>query len=478
MDRLRVGYIGVAYSSYFAEEHDQYGRAIRGLTALGEELGFDLVAIPYGLTDMALTEQAARELRDAHIDFLLLQTAACSLGEQVIVLRDVAPRLGLWATPDPAQEGDIQLHSFVSTSHYGSILKRYLRHEERPFKWFYGHVEDPTFRRRFAVTVRALSAIKRMANAKIGWVGGLSPGFYNMQFDEGKLRSRLGLRVGAHELGEVVAMAQQMDARAAASVGGELRLVAREVATSGEALDKGARLYLALKQLAAEQGYDALAVECWPKFQALYGIAPCMAYSWLGSEDGMAVACEGDVMGAASMLLLNSLTGAAGSATLLDLAAIDPASETVLMWHCGVTPRHWANADGIAWEDHRTLGRKSPTRYGVAGNLVFAPQPTTMTYIGDNVERLLVVTSDVVERDVQGFEGTRGWFGRFRLNGAPIGLQDLVNTLLVRGHEHHYAVGQGDVGDELLEVAAWLRLRTLEPVPYRDYLQVEGVNVA
>jgi len=177
------------------------------------------------------------------------------------------------------------------------------------------------------------------------------------------------------------------------------------------------------------------------------------------------------------MLLLNLLTGASGSSTLLDLAAIDPATGTALMWHCGVTPRHWANQDGVRWEDHRTLGRKSTTRYGVAANLVFAPQPTTITYIGDNVERLLVVTSDVVERETPGFEGTRGWFSRFRLNGEPITLEDLVNTLLVRGHEHHFAVGQGDVGNELLEVAAWLRLRTLDPVPYRDYLQVEGVNV-
>ena len=63
MQRLRVGYVGVAYSSYFAEEHDQYGRAVRGLEELSRELDFELVAIPYGLTDMALTEQAAAELR-------------------------------------------------------------------------------------------------------------------------------------------------------------------------------------------------------------------------------------------------------------------------------------------------------------------------------------------------------------------------------------------------------------------------------
>lgn len=53
---------------------------------------------------------------------------------------------------------------------------------------------------------------------------------------------------------------------------------------------------------------------------------------------------------------------------------------------------------------------------------------------------------------------------------------DLVNTLTVRGHEHHYAVGQGDVTNELLELAAWLKMRTIDKIPMRDYVQIEGVN--
>ena len=44
------------------------------------------------------------------------------------------------------------------------------------------------------------------------------------------------------------------------------------------------------------------------------------------------------------------------------------------MWHCGVSPRHFANEDGIKWVDHTTLGRKTEKKYGVAGDQVFAPQ--------------------------------------------------------------------------------------------------------
>ena len=474
--KLRVGYVGVAFTTYYAVEHNQYKRAIAGLEKLSQELDFEFVPIRHGLTDMEMTEAAARELREKEVDFLLLQTATCAAGEQILTLSKVAPYLGIWATPDPFSAGDIQLHSFVSMQQFASILMRYVKEQETPHKWFYGNVEEERFQRRFGVTIRVLTALKKMANAKIGSVGGLSPGFYNMTLDERKLHARFGTRVGEHELAEVVEIAKNVDPKAVRSVVGDMAGGATEVLVSDDRMEKGGRVYLALKELADRNGYDALAVQCWSKFQELYGVAPCMSYGWLGSEDGLAVACEGDVPGAVSMLLLNYLTNKAGSSTLLDLAAIDPDSNTVLMWHCGVSPRHFANDAGIKWVDHTTLGRKSNISFGVAGDQIFAPQDTTITYVGDDAERLLVLGSRIIEREEPGFDGTRGWFAQFELNQEKIDMWDLVNTLAVRGQEHHFAVGQGNVTSELLEIAAWRKMKTVDRVPYKDYLQVEGVN--
>lgn len=479
MSKLRVGYAGVAISSYFAQEENQYERAINGLEALSEAWDFELVPIREGLLDAQMAEDAARRLRAAEIDFLLLQNAACSMGEQLVPLSKVAPRMGLWATPDPRQEGEIRIHSVVSMSQYASILKRYLRHYDVPFKWFYGHVEEERFRHRLGITIRALKAIKALSQARVGWVGGLSPGFYDMIFDERKLEHRLeGARVFPHDMAEIVSLAKEVGQDEALAIAGDATAAASEVKVTSEAMMRVSRVYLALKELAARHNYSALAVECWPKMQAMYGVAPCMAYSWLGSEDGMAVSCEGDVMGALSMQLLNELTQAPGSSTLLDMTALDPETGAMLMWHCGVSPRHFANEDGIRWVNHVTLGRKADDGpYGVAGDQVFAAQETTVTYIGDSGDTLLVLRSQIEEREASGFDGTRGWFSRFELNQESVDLWDLINTLTVRGHEHHYAVGQGDVTNELLEIAAWLRMRLIERVPYRDYLQLEGVNV-
>ena len=474
--RLKVAYVGVAFGTYYADEHNQYGRAIGGLQRLADEMDFDLVAIDSGVPDMETALEVAARLSAERVDFLMLQTAACASGELLEPLAEVAPRLGIWATPEPVLEGSIQLHSLVSANHYASIIRRYLRDRKIPYKWFFGHIDEPDTERRLRVTIRALQGIKTMASARIGWIGGISPGFYNMQFDEDSLQSRFGATIGTHSITDVVDIARAIDPHSAGSVVRAATDLATEVTASELGMDRNARVYLALGELIRREGYDALAVQCWPTFQEEYHMAPCMSYSLLGSEDGFAVSCEGDVPGAVTMLLMNAMSPTFGSSTLLDLTALDQSSDAALFWHCGVTPRHFGGDNGIRWVEHVTLGRKTDVSYGVSGDLMFAPQKTTIAYTGDEFTEMFIATADVVDTGKAGFHGTRGWFTNFRLNGEPIELDDLVNTAVVQGHEHHYAVAQGDLSSELAEVAAWLGMRTTRPVPLRDYLQIDGLN--
>ena len=474
--RLRVGYVGAAFGTYYADEHDQYGRAVGGLRRLADEMDFDLIAVDTGVQEVEQARQAAARMSSERVDFLLIQAAACASGELLEPLAGAAPRIGLWATPEPVLEGSIQLHSLVSVNHYASIIRRYLRDRRIPFKWFLGHIDEPDMDRRLRVTIRALQGIKTMASARIGWIGGVSPGFYNMLFDEAKLEERFGTRIGRHSIAEVVALARAVDERSADSVVQTAADLAVEVTAPRIGMDRNARIYLAFKRLIESEGYDALAVQCWPTFQDDFQAAPCMAYSLLGSEDGLAVSCEGDVPGAVSMLLMNSMSPIHGSSTLLDLTALDHEADAALLWHCGVTPRHFGGDNGIRWVDHVTLGRKSDVRYGVSGDLRFAPQQTTIAYTGDDFSEMFIAAAEVVETGRAGFDGTRGWFSKFRLAGEPIEMLDLVNTLVVGGHEHHYAVAQGDLSSELSEVAAWLGMRTTRPLPMRDHLQIDGLN--
>ncbi len=478
--KLRVGFVGLSLNAYFAEKYRYRERSIEGLEQLAQQWDFELIAIADKLASEADSIRVANELRDKQIDFLLIQNSSISVGDQLLPLVDVAPRIGLWSLPDPTLEGDVQIHSLVALNEHASILKRYLRHKAIPFKWFYDHADTEMFQTRFEVTVRALTAIKNFELGRVGWIGGVSPGFFNMQVDPRKLHERLGIRVGEHEMGELVRRAEGYDEPVVAQIASEMRGGATEVTVRSEAaFNRVARIYLALKDMSVEYGYDALSMQCWSKIQDLYKVVPCMAYSWLGSEDGIAVACEGDLQGALSMYLLNLLSESTQSSTLLDLAALDPQTNYMMMFHCGVTPRHFSNQDGIKWVDHTTLGRNTDVEpVGVAGDHIFAPQEaTTISYLGDDGSSLLVLRSSIIEHNLKGFDGTRGWFNQFELNKESIDIWDLINTLTVRGHEHHFAVGIGDVTDALMEFAAWKNLRLIEKVPYANYLQLEGVNV-
>jgi L-fucose isomerase-like protein len=476
--RLRVGYVGVSITPYFAEKYRIRETAVAALRGLSETLGFDLVAIERPIHSEAEAEAAAREIRAAGVDFLLIQNAACSMGAQLYPFVDAAPRLGLWSVPDPAQDGEVQLHSLVSMSHYASLLKSYFKDRTVPFKWFHGPPEADKFHVRFALTVRALTAAKNLARTRVGWIGGVSPGFVGMLPDEAGLRSRLGITVEPMDLPAIVARAEAMESGRVERAAAEIRGAATRVALADPAsFERVTRFYLALLDTKEEMEFDAMAVQCWSTIQQLYNIAPCMAYSWLGSDHDFPVSCEGDVLGAVSMHMLNLVSGRKGSATLLDLASLDPGRQAMQMWHCGVTPRHFANEDGIAWVDHVTLGRNgSDGPYGVAGDQVFAPQPVTIAYVNEHGDRLLVIGSEIVDHPSKGYEGTRGWVSKLTMNGTPIDLWDLVNTLTVKGVQHHFAMGQGELTGELMELAAWTGMRLVEPIPYADHLQLDGVN--
>ena len=433
----------------------------------------EIICYPETIFEKHQAISAANFLKNK-IDFLLIQTSSCSAGDQLYPLCEITKNIGLWAVPDPQKEGGVRLHSLVSTTHFLGIIKKNLKQKKIKTKWFYNFANTKEFQNKFLITLRSLIATKKIHQSKIGWIGGISPGFDNMMIDKNELNKNIGVTVEELTIKDIVNIAEKFDQEKINNEIQKIKNAASSISVSDEnSFNKVTRVYFALKKVKEENNWDALAVQCWSDFQNLYGIAPCMAYSWMGSEDGIAVSCEGDVQGACSMLLLNYLSGLEQSSTLLDLATFDEKSDAILMWHCGVTPRHFANKDGIKWVDHSTLGRKTSESYGVAGDQVFAPQETTTTYLSNNGKQILVLNSTIFEHTNKGFDGTRGWFNEIYLNKNKISSKELVNIINIIGHEHHFAVGQGNFSSELIEFASWNSISLVKNIPMVDYLRPE-----
>ncbi len=467
---LKIGYVATAISPYYAEEQKVRKKSEEQLKKILSNFEVDLICFNKTVFSKEDSEEAEKFF-SKKIDFLLLQTSSCSAGEQLYPLCNITDKMGIWAVPDIEKEGDVKLHSLVSTSHYLGIIKKILYHKKIKTKWFYNYADTKEFKNKFIITVRSLSAQKKLHQSKIGLVGGISPGFDNMIVDKEKIKNKVGTIIEDATIKELVDKAKNFEQSKIDDEIKKIKNVASKIEVSDEdAFNRVTRVYFALKQMREQNNWDSLAVQCWSQFQELYNIAPCMAYGWLGSEDGIAVSCEGDVQGSLSMLLLNYISNTKKSSTLLDLATFDTDADAVLMWHCGVSPRHFANDDGIKWVDHSTLGRKTEKKYGIAGDQVFRPQSSTTTYLGNNAERILILNSEIFNHTNKGYDGTRGWFRETKLNRKQISAQNLINTLNMIGHEHHYAVGHGDYSKELLEFSAWNELKLVDEIPLVDYI--------
>ena len=467
---LKIGFVGTAISPYYAEEQEVRKNSEVHLKKILEN--FDVELISFHKTIFSKDDSVeAENLLKNKVDFLLIQTSSCSSGEQLYPLCNISSKIGVWAVPDIEKEGGVKLHSLVSTSHYLGIIKKTLSKRKIKTKWFYNYADTDEFKNKFLITVKSLIAQKKLKQSRIGLIGGISPGFDNMIVDNDKIKQNIGTIIDEATILELVDKAKNFKQSIIDEEIKKIKNAATDITVSDDdSFNKVTRVYFALKQMREENNWDSLAVQCWSQFQELYGIAPCMAYGWMGSEDGIAVSCEGDVQGAISMLLLNYISNTEKSSTLLDLATFDREADAVLMWHCGVSPRHFANEDGIKWVDHSTLGRKTEKKYGVAGDQVFQAQSSTTTYLGNNAERLLVLNSEIFNHTNKGYDGTRGWFKETKLNRLNISSENLINTLNMIGHEHHYAVGQGNHSKELLEFAAWNDLKLIDEIPLVDYI--------
>ena len=472
MEKLHVGLAGAVHPNMPGDDTGLYANVVERMKALGASLRFDLSVFPEPLR----TEEDGRRARDfmdgERVDLTLLFNASLPFGRVILPLARVRSRLGIWSVPEPTRSGVLQLNSFCGANMLGSIVGNYLRHHRIPFKWFYGLPDSDLFQERFRVTLRALSAVKRLATARIAQIGGLANGFENMYFDERVLERRFGTYLQTrYTVEEIVERAKRYTDR---DVAAEVRAIRGEGswdenAVRSEHMERSARVSLALRDFCRENGYDALALSCWSRFQEVYGVAVCAAMSRLNQE-GIVVPCEGDVTSAVMMLAMNAMDG--GPAALNDLVAFDEEDATLNLWHCGVAPRCWADGSGVVWDNHFNIGRYDGERWdgdGVVARMTFRPGPVTIAAVNDAFDNLLILTGEVVAK--KGYAGSSGWVGGLRLSGEPVDIRTLMNTIMVERVNHHYPTASGDLTQELNELASWTGVRVLDAVPYRQYMQ-------
>ena len=482
--KLNIALVGTSQHSFPGKKEVQFARSVREMTELSQTLGFHLWVYDKQVITPEDAEAAAKAVKASGADFLLLQCVSYSSGYLAPIFAKIpGVRLGLWAIEETmdgvnlSEDGVVPLNSFCSINMYAGIIGHYVD-SALPFKWFFGNRGHALFDGRFAVTVRALTALKNMNASRTALIGGIAPGFNDLYFDERTLLRRFdGLRYERlHEIREITGRAKSFSAH---EVEGELQKLKAQTKGANPAalpmLETSARVYLAFREFLEKNDYDALAVSCWPHFQQTFE-KPFSVCSVVGqlNDDGIITACEGDTLSAISMLMLHYLTN--DTTMLMDLSAFDERDETVMMWHCGPAASCFANRDGYTISGNysgapHTEGQP-PTCCGVARDMVFGARDVTVARLTGEVDKLLLAGGTFIDNGKKSFYGSRGWMGNLTLGREPISARDLVNTVLVKKFQHHFPIVGGDVSREVMELCAWLGLKLVEKTGYQDYLQL------
>ena len=224
-----------------------------------------------------------------------------------------------------------------------------LRRLNVPFTYVINsRVDGPEFERGFKGWLGAAAAANAVRNARIGQINPRPAGFWTVMVNEGELLERWGVQVVPTSLIEIGQRAEAL----IAENGEPLRAVAAGYRERVDMSDvdeasglKLAALELAIQEWAERQQLDGVAIQCWDALQDMLGICSCFVDSELTGKY-LPVACETDIHGALTELMLQAAAGYTTPVFFADLTVRHPYDDNIeLLWHCGPFPAELARAN-------------------------------------------------------------------------------------------------------------------------------------
>ena len=444
METMKIGYIAISKASWMTPKIDAIAkRTFENLQTLPAEILYHGVTTTEG-------EAAARaeEFARAGVDAVVMHFVTFPVGATIPA---AATRLDvpfvLLANPEEPGPGKMwEQNSFcganMAAHGLNRLRKRYCFVMARP-------EETAEALKKPLAVVRA---VKMLRNLRIGLAGGRVPGFYTSNFDELLLRREFGVAVEVLDLLEIVKTADTLtEAELAAARKVVKESAAKVNAVSAADLELAAKMYGSFRKTAEKYQLSTYAVRCWPEFSDLFGIAPCAVLGML-SDTGFATSCEGDVTGAVTMKLLQALAGG-GIPFFVDLIQYDTQKNTGVIWHCGAAPKGLCrNFDETELRLHMRVD--GGDKKGVTNDFSLKAGRVTVAKFdtdADGKMRMLIAPGTAI--DTEPF--LRGNPLTIHFDGA---VPELIDTIMKKGFEHHYAVIHADVKQELLQFCEWFHI--------------------
>jgi len=471
MRKIKVALTGTFRPIFHGDMKSVLYRSIEALKSGSSEMGFEFIPVEKGMETLSDAASVAERLEGEGVDFIIIQNSSFADGDMIIPFFKSSARLAIWGVEETTTDGPLPLNSLCATNLYVSIAGRYAPGYAKPVKWLFGSAESDQFRKRLGATVRALTAIKNIKNAKILQIGDTEFGYHDLKYDTRKLEEIFGVTIEKLELEEFYS--EYEAAMKNEEVDSKVADIVKESAGVNAAqadVRKSAGAHIAFERIISKHGASAISFRCWPEVPNKIGLMVCSTIGRLnqgGAVDGQDVvaATETDVLGAIGMMALKYMSGR--EPILMDLSGWDKETDSIYVWHCGNVPKGWFDKSGFKLANHFNRDKMGTVREG----RLKQTEVTALRFM-ENDASAFVGSGKFYDREFPIYKGCSSWMNDLRINGHQVSSADYLNTLLVNAVPHHLAYIDEDVTTEVNEFCAWLGISVLNPTKYQDYLQV------
>ena len=456
--RIKIAYIPTRRSNFSVEEAIRYKKIIRRQI---DQFDIEIADIEDINEEGLLLRQTdvprvTEKMKQEKVDAVFFPH--CNFGSEGVVGQVAAalkvPVLLYGPRDDaPDEEGMRSRDSQCGLFATGKVLRRH----NVPFTYITNVTpNDPVFLNGFEKFIRVVCVVKTMKQIRVLQIGPRPGEFLSVMANESELMELFGIEVFPVALPE---LKQEME-RCAEEEKEKVCQIEEYMLKKykGPGVEREiprktlAKMKLAVRNLAEQYRCNCACIQCWPAMQEELEIFPCAVNSMLADE-GFPVACETDILGAVSALMVQAATGNRKPHFLADLTVRHPTEENVeLLWHCGAFPSAFAkDKDNCriteAWDGKPQCGNCSWELEN--GDI------TICRFDGDHGRYSLFLGEG------KGIDGpkSKGTYVWFQVDNWPKWEHKLVQGPYI----HHVAGTYGKVADVLVEACRYLE--NLNPDP-------------
>ena len=217
----------------------------------------------------------------------------------------------------------------------GKVLRRF----NIPFTYIVNsRIEDKVFEQGYKNFIAVCSAVNAFKKIRILQIAPRPADFWSVICNEGELLEKFGIQTYPITLHDVAAGIERVLKLKGEEYNKNFEYIISTMdcsKISSGSVEKIAALKTVMKEYCEREKCTAVIIQCWSAIIDMLGIMTCIANGMM-TEEGIPTACESDMHGAVSSILLQEAAMRTTPVFFTDITNRHPENDNgELLWHCG-----------------------------------------------------------------------------------------------------------------------------------------------